>query len=87
VISEKNPSARVGIGGWTYDPWRETFYPPDLKKGGELDYASRKLTSIEINGTFYRTQTPATYRKWAEATRRMSPSTSRTATNIPNSSM
>ncbi len=59
---------RVGIGGWTYDPWRETFYPADLPKGRELEYASRKLTSIEINGTFYRGQSPETYRKWAAET-------------------
>ena len=61
-------AARIGIGGWTYDPWRETFYPADLAKGRELEYASRKLTSIEINGTFYRGQSPATYRKWASET-------------------
>ena len=58
----------VGIGGWTYEPWRETFYPPDVPKTRELDYASRQVTSIEINGTFYRTQTPATFRKWASST-------------------
>ena len=58
----------AGIGGWTYEPWRETFYPPDLPKARELEYASRHVTSIEINGTFYRTQTPATFRKWAETT-------------------
>jgi uncharacterized protein YecE (DUF72 family) len=59
---------RVGVGGWTYEPWRETFYPPDLRKGRELEYASRHLTSIEINGTFYRGQSPATFRKWADET-------------------
>src|SRR3712207_6222848 len=58
----------VGIGGWTYEPWRKTFYPADLPKKDELKYASRQLTSIEINGTFYRTQTPATFRGWAEET-------------------
>ena len=58
----------AGIGGWTFEPWRETFYPSDLPKTRELEYASRKVTSIEINGTFYRTQTPATFRKWADAT-------------------
>ena len=58
----------VGIGGWTYEPWRETFYPADVPKVRELEYASRNVTSIEINGTFYRTQTPATFRKWADAT-------------------
>jgi uncharacterized protein YecE (DUF72 family) len=58
----------VGVGGWTYEPWRETFYPPDLPKTRELEFASRKLTSIEINGTFYRGQSPATFRKWASET-------------------
>jgi uncharacterized protein YecE (DUF72 family) len=56
----------IGIGGWTFAPWRGVFYPDDLPQAKELEYASRKLTSIEINGTFYRTQTPATFRKWAK---------------------
>ena len=55
----------VGIGGWTYEPWRGVFYPKGLPHAKELEFASRKLTSIEVNGTFYRTQTPATFRKWA----------------------
>jgi uncharacterized protein YecE (DUF72 family) len=55
----------VGIGGWTYEPWRGVFYPKSLPQSHELSYAGRHLTSIEINGTFYRTQTPATFRKWA----------------------
>jgi uncharacterized protein YecE (DUF72 family) len=55
----------IGVGGWTFAPWRGVFYPDDLPQAKELEYASRKLTSIEINGTFYRTQTPATFRKWA----------------------
>ncbi len=59
---------RVGIGGWVFKPWRGTFYPPDLAQARELEYASRKLTTIEINGTFYRTQTPASFRKWADET-------------------
>ena len=59
---------RVGIGGWTYEPWRGTFYPAGLRQAEELHYASRRLTSIEINGTFYRTQTPASFRKWREET-------------------
>jgi uncharacterized protein YecE (DUF72 family) len=58
----------VGIGGWTFEPWRGVFYPEKLPQKEELAYASRKLTSIEINGTFYRTQTPATFRKWASET-------------------
>jgi uncharacterized protein YecE (DUF72 family) len=59
---------RVGIGGWTFEPWRGTFYPEGLPHARELDYASRHLTSIEINGTFYRTQKPATFRAWHDET-------------------
>ena len=59
---------RVGIGGWVFKPWRGTFYPPDLPQARELEYASRKLTTIEINGTFYRTQSPTSFRKWAAET-------------------
>jgi uncharacterized protein YecE (DUF72 family) len=55
----------VGIGGWTFAPWRGVFYPDGLPHAKELSYAASHLTSIEINGTFYRTQTPATFRKWA----------------------
>ena len=55
----------VGIGGWTYEPWRGVFYPKGLPHARELSYAAEHLTSIEVNGTFYRTQTPATFRKWA----------------------
>src|SRR3954468_191664 len=56
---------RIGIGGWTFAPWRGTFYPKGLSHAKELAYASERLTSIEVNGTFYRSQTPATFRKWA----------------------
>lgn len=59
---------RVGIGGWSYDPWWETFYPADLPKAKELEYASRQVTAIEINATFYRTQSAASFKKWAAAT-------------------
>lgn len=58
----------IGIGGWTYPPWRGVFYPPGLPHAQELRYAAERLTSIEVNGTFYRTQTPATFRKWARET-------------------
>lgn len=58
---------RTGIGGWTYEPWRGTFYPADLPKAKEADYAVSHLGTIEINGTFYRTQTPATFAKWRDA--------------------
>ncbi len=65
--SGKNPIGQihVGIGGWTFEPWRGAFYPKGLPHAKELAYASERLTSIEVNGTFYRTQTPATFRKWA----------------------
>jgi uncharacterized protein YecE (DUF72 family) len=59
---------RVGVGGWTFEPWRGTFFPKDLPKTRELEYASRKLTSIEINGTYYSSQRPATFKRWADET-------------------
>ena len=59
---------RAGIGGWTYEPWRETFYPPKHPKARELEYASSKVTAIEINGTYYSTQKPATWADWAKRT-------------------
>ena len=58
----------AGIGGWTFAPWRGTFYPKGLPHARELEHASRQVSAIEINGTFYRTQTPASFRKWAEET-------------------
>ncbi|HEY6993681.1 MAG TPA: DUF72 domain-containing protein [Xanthobacteraceae bacterium] len=59
---------RVGIGGWVFAPWRGEFYPKGLPQARELEYASRKLTTIEINGTFYGTQKPESFRKWAAET-------------------
>jgi uncharacterized protein YecE (DUF72 family) len=59
---------RVGIGGWTYAPWRKNFYPDGLVQRRELEYASRQLRAIEINGTFYGAQKPATYARWAAET-------------------
>jgi uncharacterized protein YecE (DUF72 family) len=59
---------RVGIGGWVFKPWRGTFYPEGLAQARELEHASRALTSIEINGTFYGSQKPETFRRWAEET-------------------
>jgi len=56
---------RAGIGGWTFEPWRGTFFPEKLAHAKELSYASRQLATIEVNGTYYRTQTPATFAKWA----------------------
>ncbi|GAB3389110.1 DUF72 domain-containing protein [Lysobacter fragariae] len=59
---------RVGIGGWTFAPWRNNFYPSGLVQRRELEFASRKLSAIEINGTYYGAQKPTTYAKWAAET-------------------
>jgi uncharacterized protein YecE (DUF72 family) len=59
---------RVGIGGWTYEPWRDNFYPKGLSHAKELEYASRKLTAIEVNGTYYSTFKPPTFAKWRDET-------------------
>lgn len=59
---------RVGIGGWTFAPWRGSFYPQGLKQADELAYASSQLTAIEINGTFYRTQSAKSFAKWRDET-------------------
>ena len=58
---------RVGIGGWTYEPWRGVFYPEGLAQKRELEYAAQHLTGIEINATFYGRQKPESYRNWARA--------------------
>ena len=58
---------RIGIGGWTYAPWRGTFYPEGLPQKKELDFASRAVTAIEINGTYYGRQKPASFAAWAKA--------------------
>ncbi|MFL6797271.1 MAG: DUF72 domain-containing protein [Xanthobacteraceae bacterium] len=59
---------RVGIGGWVFPPWRGEFYPKGLPQAQELSFASRNVNTIEINATFYRTQKPASFRKWAAET-------------------
>jgi uncharacterized protein YecE (DUF72 family) len=58
----------IGVGGWTYEPWRGVFYPKGLPHKDELKFASRHLTSIEINGTYYSTFKPASWIKWREET-------------------
>ena len=58
-------TVRTGIGGWIFEPWRGTFYPKGLSKTKELEYAGQHLQTIEINSTFYSTQRPATFAKWA----------------------
>ncbi len=64
----KQGTIRVGIGGWTFEPWRQAFYPEDLPQKRELEYASRQLTAIEVNGTYYSTQKPASFAKWRDET-------------------
>ncbi len=58
----------IGIGGWTYEPWRGTFYPDKLPHAKELAHAAARLTAIEINSTYYSSQKPETFAKWADAT-------------------
>jgi uncharacterized protein YecE (DUF72 family) len=64
----EGPQIRVGIGGWVYPPWRGVFYPAALPQARELHFASRQLTTIEINGTFYGAQKPASFRRWHDET-------------------
>jgi uncharacterized protein YecE (DUF72 family) len=59
---------RVGIGGWTYEPWRRNFYPAGLPQAKELAYASERLSAIEVNGTYYSSQKPQTFARWRDET-------------------
>src|SRR5436305_2467612 len=68
VNREGSGSIYIGIGGWTFEPWRGVFYPEKLAHAKELGYASRHVTSIEINGTYYGSQKPESFRKWAAET-------------------
>jgi uncharacterized protein YecE (DUF72 family) len=61
-------TVRIGIGGWSYEPWRKTFYPASVAKKDELAYASRQVTAIEINSTFYRLQKAEVFAKWRDST-------------------
>jgi uncharacterized protein YecE (DUF72 family) len=61
-------SIYIGVGGWTFEPWRGTFYPKGLSQKRELEYASSRLTGIEINGTYYGSQKPESFRKWHDET-------------------
>ena len=63
-----NGKIYAGIGGWTYEPWRGVFYPEGLKQKQELHFASRHVSSIEINGTYYSTFKPDSWKKWREET-------------------
>src|ERR1035438_2688918 len=62
------PAIRVGTGGGTYEPWRDNFCPKGLAHNRELEYASRRLTAIEINATYYRLQKAESFAKWRDAT-------------------
>lgn len=66
--SKSTARIRVGIGGWTFEPWRGTFYPEDLPQKRELEYASRRLSAIEINGTYYGSQKPESFARWRAET-------------------
>jgi uncharacterized protein YecE (DUF72 family) len=57
----------IGIGGWSYEPWQETFYPKGLPKARQLAYVGEQLTGTEINATFYRRQSPASFAKWRDS--------------------
>ncbi len=61
-------SIYVGVGGWVFDEWRNNFYPADLPQKRELEYASRRLTAIEINGTYYGSQKPSSFAHWHDET-------------------
>ncbi|MFS0773072.1 DUF72 domain-containing protein [Sphingomonas sp. 1P08PE] len=63
---QQHGTIRVGIGGWTYEPWRGTFYPEGLTQKRELEYAAGHLTAIEVNGTYYSSFKPATFAGWAK---------------------
>jgi uncharacterized protein YecE (DUF72 family) len=68
LSSSTNKRIRVGIGGWAYEPWRNNFYPEGLPHSRELHYASRQLTAIEVNGTYYSSFKPPTFKKWHDET-------------------
>jgi len=63
----KEGQAYIGVGGWTYEPWRDNFYPKGLPQARELEYAGQQLTAIEINGTYYRTQSRESWIKWRDS--------------------
>ncbi len=68
MAKSAQPTIRIGIGGWVFEPWRGVFYPEDLAQKRELEYASRQFTSIEINGTYYGSQKAESFAKWHDQT-------------------
>jgi uncharacterized protein YecE (DUF72 family) len=65
-MAASSPKIRVGVGGWDFDPWRGTFYPPGLAKAKQLDFAGTHLSAIEINATYYKLQKPELFARWAK---------------------
>jgi uncharacterized protein YecE (DUF72 family) len=63
----KEGRIRVGVGGWDFDPWRESFYPPKLPRAKQLEHMAARLTAIEINATYYKLQKPELFERWAKA--------------------
>jgi uncharacterized protein YecE (DUF72 family) len=68
MTKRQGGAIRIGVGGWTYEPWRGTFYPETLPRKQELAYAAGQLTSIEIDGTYYRLQKPESFARWRDET-------------------
>jgi len=68
LTEKRSGTVRIGVGGWTYGPWRGNFYPDKLPQKRELEYAAGQLTTIEINGTYYGSQKPESFRKWHDET-------------------
>ena len=68
MATKAKKAIRIGTGGWTFEPWRGTFYPKGTVQKRELEYASRQLTSVEINGTYYGSQKPDSFAKWHDET-------------------
>ena len=68
MTAAKSGQIYVGVGGWVFEPWRETFYPKTLSQKDELNYASRQVTSIEINATYYGSQKPESFARWRDDT-------------------
>ena len=63
-MSAKAPRIRIGVGGWVFEGWRKSFYPDDLPQSRELEHMSRAVTAIEINGTYYGSQKPESFKRW-----------------------
>lgn len=68
MAARRKPQIRVGISGWRYEPWREVFYPKGLVQNRELEFASRMVPTIELNGSFYSLQRPEFYAEWYQQT-------------------